>query len=300
MSAPTTAAPAPAPPLLGRLEMRLCAAFWVLSGTVAAVAGTFALWLPWASVVAAVFALWPFVRRSGWAGRALDWLPFPLVLVTYDMLHALVPRTWDWTIDPALRAADRALLGTDVGRLLEPVVHPALTVFLAACYLSYYVLPVAVGVRWYLAGRRAEFRDLMVGVVGLLFVGYVGYLLLPAKGPHTYLSPAHWTAPLDGDFASAWIRSRFAAHDGLAPRDAFPSLHTANAVTLLILTRRHDRAAFRVVVVPMLGLVAATMYLRFHYLADVVAGTALAVAWDLATRRLHAPQPDGSSVARTL
>jgi membrane-associated phospholipid phosphatase len=252
--------------------------------------------------VAAVFALWPVVRRFPWAGRALDWLPFPLVLVTYDMLHSLVPRTWDWTIDPWLRDADRTLLGTDVGRLLEPLVHPALTAFFAACYVSYYVVPVAVGVRWYLTGRRSAFRDLMVGVVGLLFVGYVGYLLLPAKGPHTYLSPSHWGVPLDGDFASVWIRSRFAVHDGLAPRDAFPSLHTANAVTLLILTRRHDRAAFRAVAVPMIGLVAATMYLRFHYLVDVVAGAALAVAWDLLTRRLHgaAPQPDGSSVARTL
>ena len=288
-----------APPLLARVELRLCAAFWVLAGTTALLRGTFATWLPYAVPVVGVFALWPFVRRLRGAGTVLDWLPFPLVLLTYEMLHAVSPISWGETIDPWLRAADRAILGNDVGRLLEPLVHPALTAFFSACYVSYYLLPLAVGIAWYARGRRRAFRELIVGELGALFVGYVGYLLLPAKGPHVFLPPSEWTVPLDGNLAAAWIQSRYAAHHGLVPRDAFPSLHTANAVTLLVLTRRHDRRAFLVVVVPMAGLIGATMYLRFHWMVDVAVGAALALAWQRAAdrfvRRESGPAPAAPS-----
>lgn len=281
--------PPEAPRLFGRIETRLAAAFWAVATVTSLARGTFVHLLPYGAGVVAAFLLWTVVRRRPWAGAVLDWLPLLLVLVTYDMLHAVSPRSWDWTIDPWLRAADRALLGTDAARALEPVVHPALTAFLSACYLSYYVVPTVVGIAWWRAGRRTAFRELMAGELGLLFVGYLGYLLLPAQGPHVFVPSSEWGVALDGNFAATWIRSRFAAHDGLAPRDAFPSLHTANAVTLLLVTRRHDRRAFAWVVVPMLGLVAATVYLRFHWLVDVAAGALLAIAWqplaDRAVRR---------------
>lgn len=265
-------------------------AFWAVAGVTAAVCGTFATWLPYGASFGALLGVWAVVRRRPGSGRVLslvlDWLPFPLVIVTYDMLHAVSPRSWGWTLDPWLRDADRLLLGADAAALLRPFSDPALTTVLAAGYAGYYVVPLAAGIWWYARGRRLAFRELMIAETGALFAGYLGYLFLPAQGPHLYLGRAELGPPLEGDFIGPLIRLRAEAHAGLTPRDAFPSLHTANAVSLLVVAWRHDRRAFAAVLVPMCGLLAATVYLRFHWVADVVAGAALAVAWQPAAAAL--------------
>lgn len=182
---------------------------------------------------------------------------------------------------PWLRDLDRALLGTDAAVLLEPYVARPLTVAMAVAYATYYLGPVSVAAVWWAQRRRTAFRELMVAETGALFLGHLGYLFLPAMGPHVFFESGAFHVPLDGDFVGPLIRDRIAIH-GHHARDAFPSLHTANAVTLLLVTWRHGRRAFAFWLLPMLGLVAATVYLRFHYVVDVAAGAALAVAWQCA------------------
>jgi membrane-associated phospholipid phosphatase len=283
-----------APRLLSRVEVRLGLAFWVVCGTTATLCHGFWEWLLYATPVVAMVALWPFARRGRWGNFALDWLPLPFVVWTYEMLHRVVPTCWVRTIDAQLAAADRFLLGPDAATWLEPLIAKPLTVLMACFYAAYYPLLTGVAVWFYAKTRRAAFREYVAGAVGSLFIGYLGYLFLPAIGPHAWFSSSTWHAPLEGDFIGPAIRSLNENHMGVFPRDAFPSLHTANAVTALLVTWKHDRRAFRVVVVPLLGLIAATLYLRWHYLVDVLAGAALAVAWQLVVPRVverEAAQP---------
>jgi membrane-associated phospholipid phosphatase len=274
-----------APPLLARVEVRLGLAFWAVAGTAAALCGAAAVFVPFAIPLLLLIAGWPHLRRASWAGAALDWLPFPLVVLTYEMLHAVVPRCWDRTIDTALREADRALIGTDVALLFADATTPALTVTMACFYSSYYLLPVSLAVWWWRRNRTA-FRELMMGEVGALFIGYLGYLFLPAIGPHAHLPVEHFGGPLEGDFIGNAIRSLNDAHSGSFPRDAFPSLHTANGVTAILVCLRHERRLLWIYAPVVTGLVVATMYLRFHYAVDVVAGVVLAILWQVAVVRL--------------
>lgn len=274
------AAPAAGPAVPGRrAELWMLAAFWLVAGAAATACGIPFHWLQYAAPLALLPLLWPLVRARRWAEAALDWAPLPLVIVTYDMLHAVSGRCRAGTIDAWLREADRALLGNDAATLLHPIAAPALTVFLAACYASYYLAPFSLAVWWYARGRRTAFRELMVGQVGALVIGYLGYLFLPAKGPHASVPATELPPPLAGDFVGPLIHDRVVDHGGIYPRDAFPSLHTANAVTLLLMAWRRERRLLWVYAVPMGGLMFATVYLRYHWVADVLAGAALAVAW---------------------
>jgi len=277
----------PAPSLLSRVEVRLGLAFWTVCGAAAAFCGVdaFLAWSTYAAPVAALVLVWPIVARRSWASHVLDWLPLPLVVFTYEMLHRVVPLCWRGTIDASLAAADRAVFGDHVAVLLEPVVSRPLTTLMACFYGAYYPLTIGVAVWLRLRRTRVAFREYVAGEIGALFIGYLGYLFLPAIGPHAWLPSATWHVPLDGDFVGPMIRSLNANHAGAFPRDAFPSLHTANAATILLVTWRHDRRAFFVCLVPALGLVAATVYLRWHYVVDVLAGAALAVAWQAVLRR---------------
>lgn len=269
----------PAPPLISRVEIRLGLAFWIAAGATATLTGAFWDWLLYAAAPIALVLAWPVLRKKRWADFVLDWVPLPFVVFTYEMLHRVVPACWRGTIDAPLAAADRALLGGHAAVLLEPIVSRPLTTALASCYAAYYPLMLSVAVWFYVRRRRAAFREYCAGEIGVLFIGFLGYLFLPTMGPHAWLPHSTWTVPLDGDFIGPVIRALNAHHGGAFPRDAFPSLHTANAVTVLLVTWRHDRRMFGIYIVPCLGLIAATVYLRWHYVVDVAAGAALAVAW---------------------
>jgi membrane-associated phospholipid phosphatase len=288
----------PAPPLVSRVEVRLGLAFWIVAGAAAAFRGAFWDWAPYAAPVAALVVAWPVLARKSWADFVLDWLPLPFVVFTYEMLHRVVPLCWRGTIDAPLAAADRALFGGHAAVLLEPIVSPPLTFFFACSYAAYYPLTIGVAVWFYARRRRGAFREYVAGEIGALFIGYLGYLFLPAMGPHAWLPTSTWSVPLEGDFIGPAVRSLNANHGGAYPRDAFPSLHTANAVTILLVAWRHDRRAFLVCLVPCAGLIAATVYLRWHYVVDVLAGAALAVAWQaVVTRRSSAAAPAGPAAS---
>lgn len=276
------------PALTSRVEVRLGLAFWVVAGTAAALHGAYWDWLLYAAPVGAVVAMWPVLRRKPWAGIVLDWLPPPLVVYTYEMLHRVVPLCGRATIDGALASADQSLLGGHAGVLLAPIVSRPMTLLMACFYAAYYPLTIGMGVWFFATGRRTAFREYVAGITGALSIGFLGYLFLPALGPHAWLPSSTWPVALEGDFIGPAIRSLNANHLGAFPRDAFPSLHTANAATILLVAWRHDRRAFAVFLLPCLGLIAATVYLRWHWVVDVAAGAALAVAWQAMVPRFVA------------
>lgn len=274
----------------GRTELALGLAFWAVATTTAVLMGAGGQLLRFAWAPLLVLFGWPLLHRLRSGAAVADWIAFPFVVVTYAMLHRVVPLCWTGTIDPWLAAADEVLLGARVSELFAPVVSEPTTLLFALFYSSYYLLPVSLGLLWFVAARRRSerrvaFRELMVGEAGALFIGYLGYLFLPAIGPHAF---QEFDAPLAGNFIREWIVSLNHAHDGRFPRDAFPSLHTANAVTILLVAWRHERRVLWVYGPLCSGLILATMYLRFHYLVDVLAGIALAVAWQAVVPRLVA------------
>jgi len=60
-------------------------------------------------------------------------------------------------------------------------------------------------------------------------------------------------------------------------RDAFPSGHTAVTLVVLYLAYRFKKTLFWIFLPIVLSLVVATVYLRYHYVVDVIAGVLLFV-----------------------
>ena len=116
-------------------------------------------------------------------------------------------------------------------------------------------------------------RKLMAGLFTIYGLGFLGYSFVPAGGPHLAL-PDEFTVPLKG-----WAVTRFNASvvvRGSNGVDVFPSLHCAITCFLLFFDCQHARWRYRLYLVPCVGLWLATIYLRYHYFVDVVAGFALA------------------------
>jgi membrane-associated phospholipid phosphatase len=201
------------------------------------------------------------------------------VQLTYFMFAELLPLVNPRALDHQLYALDIRLFGVEPAEYFDRFVTPATTEWFAFFYFSYFfllamhVLPIL-----FLTKRASLLAEFALGVILLFCIGHTVYMLVPGYGPYRampelfqhQLSPGIW-----------WNTTKnLVAHEG-AQKDIFPSLHTA-APTFLVLFSFHRRGQlpFRYTwpVVAFFGanIVIATMFLRWHYVIDVVAGLLLA------------------------
>lgn len=246
------------------------------------------------AAVAAVVALGRRRARGGW--RFLhSFYPVAVLLVVFDSLAGVVGYVIGPDRDAALMAWDLFLFGVHPTLWLERIVTPWLTDLMHLAYVSYYALPLILCGRLYARGREGDFDLAAFTLVLTFFFSYVGYILVPARGPRALLAPLQ-TVPLQGLIVTGPIRRTLEALEALK-RDAFPSGHTAVVVVVLALAWRYDRRVFWPALPVVLALVASTVYTRYHYAVDVLAGLLLAALCILIgpplSRRLARLAPGG-------
>ncbi|HSS43727.1 MAG TPA: phosphatase PAP2 family protein [Thermoanaerobaculia bacterium] len=205
---------------------------------------------------------------------AVDFYPAAMIPVLYESLGPLIPAARGVVRDDLLIAADRALFGLDPTVWLERFVRPWLTDFFSISYLTYYFIAIFLGgVLWRRdrgAGRRFIFTLTLC-----YLVSYAGYFLLPALGPRFALA-AEQKAVLETTPISRAISSTL--NDLEHTRfDVFPSGHTMIAVAVLLVAFRRARDVFWFLLPVAVCLVISTVYCRYHYVVDVLAGMLLAV-----------------------
>ena len=204
---------------------------------------------------------------------AVDFYPAAFIAFVYESLGVLIAAARGAPLDDLLIACDRVILGQDVTVLLQPLVRPGLAAFLYVAYSTYYVTPIVLGaVLW--RKSPADARRYIFTLTICFYVSYVGYFTIPAYGPRTALAVRH-TVPLNTHpVARAIDRTiNLLEHTKL---DAFPSGHTMIAVVVLIVAWRRARKLFWILLPIALMLILSTMYCRYHYLVDVIAGVVLA------------------------
>lgn len=204
-------------------------------------------------------------------GLLAEFYPVAFIPLVYDSLGALIPAVHPALYDAELRAIDRAIFGVDPTVWLERLVHPLLTDAMFLCYCTYYFLSIALAVALWRA-ERAVARRFFFTITLAYYVSYAGYFALPAVGPRFTIEHS---VPLD---ATAIARAVAETLDHLerSKLDVFPSGHTMIAVAVLLVAWRRRRPAFWRLLPFASGLVASTVYCRYHYVIDLVAGTALA------------------------
>ncbi len=189
-------------------------------------------------------------------------------------LHALRPTL----VDATLAAADRALFfGVVPSQWLEQFAAPWLVEWLAFWYFSYFAVLLLGTVPAILRGADRVAGERLFGLVFICTVGHLLYTLVPGKGPYAALE---FEGPLVG--GPFWGIVLEAVRTSGPLIDIFPSLHTAFTcfIAMHAFRNRHVRnlkwvwplAAFAAA-----NIVVATIFLRWHYAVDVLAG--LALAW---------------------
>lgn len=197
-----------------------------------------------------------------------DWSPFLFFLLAYEAFRMRI-----WAIllpqdrDALLMMWDRALFGETPAILLQPLISPALTDLLTLAYLSHLILTPLLACIFYFRDRHS-FRQFLLTVLLAGFIGFVGYLTLPAVGPGLAFRQ-DFRIGLSGHISESLLSFVDTAR---APRDVFPSLHVGMATIVLWYSRRIGKLWFAAILLIVLGNWFATLYLRYHYMVDVIAG----------------------------
>ena len=212
---------------------------------------------------------------TGWVRFVRWWYPAFLIPPIFTELARLVHPINPVDIDPQLIALDYALFGVHPTVWLERWIVPWLTEYMQLAYVMFYFLPFVLCAPLYRQGQMRAFRISLCALLLGYYVSYVLYFLTPARGPRFYLA-ADQTVPLTGLWLTAPLQAILDALEGVQ-HDAFPSGHTAIAIIVLVMAARYQPRLFYPLVVASMSLVVSTVYLRYHYVIDVIAGLLLAV-----------------------
>lgn len=276
---------------LRRSEILLCAFFLYVS--------TVALFRPVAAEIvlrtlstntAVVFALFFLsTRRSGALAHVRDWLPVALILLAYrEMGWLALPHAsldfenrWihldRWLLDNGFRAAVESL-----GALLPNV--------LELSYLLTYAMPPLTVAALYLCGARERIDDALLILLAGTLAAYACYPWFPSDTPRRVF--AGMDMPMEG----AVRRFNLLILGGYGIRTSvFPSGHAAAsfAAALAVMRVLPDHKWWGRGLLTLAVLIAlATVYGRYHFAIDTIAGLGLAIAawgWSFTWKNLSRP-----------
>jgi membrane-associated phospholipid phosphatase len=169
-----------------------------------------------------------------------------------------------------------------------------------AAYFSYYIMIAGIGLALFLSNRERFFH--YVSVVSFVFYAcYLVYIFLPVMGPRVffreidgYVLPPEARRSVAPMFAPAVQSGLFYQVMALiyrcfeAPGAAFPSSHVAVAICTLWFSFLYLPSISRLHSVVVVLLCLSTVYCRYHYVVDVIAGAIAAAALvPLGNRMFH-------------
>lgn len=195
---------------------------------------------------------------------------FPFVMVSYWYPETyylnegvLVPN-----LDECFDVADRVLFGCSPAMEFSArFSSPLMSELMYFGYFSYFLIFLLLFASLYFGRIVAAERAMFVTLCSF-FMFYLIFVFVPVKGPQFHY-PAQDTKVPEGYFFSSLMRSIQAS--GEKPTGAFPSSHVGMTLIALAFIYRHLRRVFFFVLPVAAALVASTVYIKAHYLTDVIA-----------------------------
>lgn len=244
------------------------------------------------------------IPRAEWFIR--EFWPVLAILISYLLMRVLrlelaieyfsIPQR-----DSLMIEIDNQLFGQTLPLYIQHWISPTFTLLMETAYLHfYYLLPIGSLLYFFWQQQAERFMQMRKAIIYTQVGGYCCYFLMPVKGPIDFISE-QFVVPLNAghEVVYAAVNSfRFAY-------DCFPSLHTALPWAALFISWTWHSFLMRTIMLGMtLSITLSTMYLRYHYGADVIAGFcwAFCVAWVIKQHNVALPYkndlPDYSPIGK--
>jgi membrane-associated phospholipid phosphatase len=210
-------------------------------------------------------AVWQFLR---------DWYAVATILIFYWEAAPLTQMVVRGFFDPqVIQWEEQLFKGQASVYLSDRFPSLILSEFLHFCYFSYYGIAVFLAWVLYAQGRYDAFFEAVFAEIFTFNICLVWYIFMPVTGPR------YGFEKVKGRLAKGifFKLTHFILTRASSKGTAFPSSHAAIAVIVLLTAARYDFTSFLILLPFCTGLVVGTVYGRFHYAVDAVAGSLLGV-----------------------
>lgn len=232
--------------------------------------------------------------EAAWRWRVgLLFYPVAMNLV-FAQMKVAIPAINPRLMDSALQAIDSLMIGENLSLRLQAITHPVLTELFSICYILFFPY-LLFSMVYYFSSDVALLKKFVAGLFTVYGIGFLGYSFVPASGPYIAMAD-QFQQPLTGFLVTGWNAAVVAK--GSNGVDVFPSLHCAVSAFFLFFDRKHRPWRFWIYLAPCVGLWISTIYLRYHYLIDVIIGFLLA-AFALGVANRCCETNDSSAVNRS-
>lgn len=196
--------------------------------------------------------------------------PVFYVAACYREMSVLIRSIRGMDYDAVMARLDLLMWGEHPSTLLSVIQTPWLTEALQLIYALFIPSVLVGGLLLWQRRQWAELRYyLFLTTLGFL-ISYLGYLLVPVRGPRFHLSMTA-APPLEGLWLFNSLRGGLDWLES-AHYDCFPSGHVQLTMMAGWLNRRRFPVLSVVFLPYTLAVAFATVYLRYHYTVDVLAG----------------------------
>jgi membrane-associated phospholipid phosphatase len=220
-----------------------------------------------------------------------NWYPLPYVAYFYKEMALLIPAVRHNDADRWLASLDFRFWHANPCVWLERIQTPLLTEFEQLAYTLFIPAVILVAVLLWRKRRYEEFQNYAFLIACGYLVSYIGYIIVPARGPR-YLLKDLQHMPLHGLWLTGYMQ------DGLDKLesyhyDCFPSGHTELTILAWWGSRLVSNRWFSIYFAYTPFLIFATVYLRYHYTVDLLAGATAALVLILVTPAVYRKMSKG-------
>ena len=227
------------------------------------------------------------------------------------LLYAFMYKECDWLnlmfvdryLDPFFIRLEETLFG------FQPAVvfmatwsHPLVSEFFYMSYFTYYLMIAGVGLALFFRNRPG-FWHFVAGLSFVLYTCFLVFIFLPVAGPPAFyleiprFVDQHLLTYYPLEFPSQVTQGPFFRLMGFIYRHfesggaAFPSSHVAVALCTLFFSWRYLPKIRFLHLAGVIALSVSTVYCRYHYAVDVIAGAAVAAVLVPLGERLYRRRP---------
>lgn len=211
------------------------------------------------------------------------WYILPTIFLSFKETYFMIKPIAGADYDQYLIAIDKFVFGVNPTQFLYQFSNPILTEILQLAYSSFFFLPVILLIELQTKKKILNFKFVAFTVLLGFILSYIGYFILPAVGPRFTLHDFDMTnIELPGVWLTNHLREFINAGESIptgtpnpvevVQRDVFPSGHTQMTLITIYLAYKL-KAKVRYFISPVgTLLIFATVYLRYHYVTDLIGG----------------------------
>jgi membrane-associated phospholipid phosphatase len=233
--------------------------------------------------VALLLAAVRYPGRISWWFRS--WYAVVYVAFFYKEMQLFIPVVRRGDSDQWLAGLDYSLWHENPTVWLERIQSPLLTEYLQVIYTLFVPAVLLIALLLWRDRRFAELQYYAFLISLGFLISYVGYLIVPARGPRFLLRDVQHV-PLEGLWFFHTMQGGLDRLESIA-YDCFPSGHTELTLLAWWCSRKLASPLFWPYFAYTSSIIFATVYLRYHYTIDILAGAGVAAIVFLAGPGLY-------------